>query len=444
MARGQDAPIREGGQLDPYIQQSLSQGKQIANSRLITAMQESGATDRAQIASQTQIATTASRGRTDLKIEASRKEQADQVAAQTERSRRADQEFARFMQAERQSFETERDALVREQGIADRKDDRAYANELQEKIDARQDLADLMSRKESRAVRNATFSMFKGSLGWAESLEKFKTNAIQTREKYERDSYTYDQLVDESIDGFRDDDNLKMPIQGKFEMRGVRIGPSMAPSSGFARMKLPIPDTKPEPQAAFQRQLTRNGVTFSAEDTTPEKIGKLEDQIVDGSVTSEDVRSFLGVAEAGIAYWKERENTAGVSEEDKKFSRRNRRDIQSQQRAVIGLRSKNQKKIKGSTGVSVATIVNDALGPTHQKYAPSFGADLLEYQQTAGTDYRAMFEEVTKSFEPDEPLEIPEGASKDLIFQINKANARMATIFSDEETSAEFPLDRRY
>ncbi|KKK55520.1 hypothetical protein LCGC14_3073720, partial [marine sediment metagenome] len=153
MPRGQDAPIRAGGQVDPYIQQSLIQGKQQANSRLIAAMQEAGATKRAEVASATQIKTTASQGRTQRDIAAGQQEGADNRAAQAERGRRADQEFTKFMEGERQSFETEQSSLVREQELADREDQKDYSEELQRKIDARADLSDLMARKETRAYR---------------------------------------------------------------------------------------------------------------------------------------------------------------------------------------------------------------------------------------------------------------------------------------------------
>lgn len=431
MARGQDAPIRQGGGVDPYIQQSLSQGKQQANSRLIAAMQEAGAMDQARVSSATQIQTTASRGRTQRDVTAAQQEGADRRAAEAERGRRSDREFAKFMEQERQQFEVEQSALVREQQVADREDQRDYSEELQLKIDARQDLFDLMTRKEARANRNATLSLFKGSIGREEGMEKFKTNFIKTKEEYDRNSAAYDSLVTDTVAGLNDDDNLKLPLQGEFKSVAKPVGATMGFVSGFTRVQEAVPDTKPNPQAAIQKQMTYNEVSFSAEDTTPEKIHVLEEKIIEGSATSEDVRSFLGIAEAGIAYWKEREDAEGASEEDQKFSRQSRRDLQAQQRAVIGLRKRSGKKLKGSNTLNVATVITDALGPTHQKYAPSFGADLAEFQAKMGTDYRAILEDATKFFNPDESLEIPEGATPDLIEQINKANARMATMFSE-------------
>ena len=49
MARGQDAPAVRGGQLDPYVAQSMETSKQAASNRLLTAMQEAGATQRTEM-----------------------------------------------------------------------------------------------------------------------------------------------------------------------------------------------------------------------------------------------------------------------------------------------------------------------------------------------------------------------------------------------------------
>jgi hypothetical protein len=54
MPRSQDAQVT-GGQLDPYVQQSLLQGKQQASNRLITAMQEAGAGQRQAAASSAEM-----------------------------------------------------------------------------------------------------------------------------------------------------------------------------------------------------------------------------------------------------------------------------------------------------------------------------------------------------------------------------------------------------
>ena len=46
MPRGKDAPTEVGGQISPYVQSSMQQNKQLAENRLTTAMQQSGATQR--------------------------------------------------------------------------------------------------------------------------------------------------------------------------------------------------------------------------------------------------------------------------------------------------------------------------------------------------------------------------------------------------------------
>lgn len=87
MARAQDAPTQVGGQIDPYVQQSIGQGKQQAENRLLSAMQQAGATAR------TSMQEAGASERTAMNVAGQRQMQAANLAAQDRRA--AEQEKAR-------------------------------------------------------------------------------------------------------------------------------------------------------------------------------------------------------------------------------------------------------------------------------------------------------------------------------------------------------------
>ena len=118
MPRGKDAPTRTGGQIDPYVQRSIQQSKQLSENRLVTAMQESGATGRAQIAA----GATASRGDSSLAVareqSASQAALADKQSAEDERARREDRKYTQTMTEASQKFQGKQAELEREFQIA--------------------------------------------------------------------------------------------------------------------------------------------------------------------------------------------------------------------------------------------------------------------------------------------------------------------------------------
>jgi len=80
MARGKDAPAITGGQIDPYVAGTLQRGKEMKQSRLLAAMKEKGATERAGIASSTQLQTAGIQQETSLKMQAAQSASDDRLS----------------------------------------------------------------------------------------------------------------------------------------------------------------------------------------------------------------------------------------------------------------------------------------------------------------------------------------------------------------------------
>ncbi|GAG47295.1 unnamed protein product, partial [marine sediment metagenome] len=104
MPRGKDAPTRVGGEIDPYVQRSIQQSKQLAESRLVTAMQEAGATGRTAMAERGATQRAQIQAGTQRAGMAAQAESEDKRAAEDERAKRDDRKFAVAMQDASREF----------------------------------------------------------------------------------------------------------------------------------------------------------------------------------------------------------------------------------------------------------------------------------------------------------------------------------------------------
>ena len=136
MARAKDAPTRVGGQIDPYVQRYIMQSKQLAESRLVAAMQETGATTRTGMQETGATERAGIQAQTQRGVAAAQTASEDRRAAEDERSKREDRKFTVTMQDASQEFQAKQAELNREQQRAIISGDRKSKAEIEKRREA--------------------------------------------------------------------------------------------------------------------------------------------------------------------------------------------------------------------------------------------------------------------------------------------------------------------
>ena len=199
MPRGQEKSI-VGGQIDPYLQQSMQQNKQLAENRLTTAMQEKGATQRTAMQEKGAGERASLQAQTQREGQAAQSASDDKRAAEAEIARREDRKFAQTMQETTQEFQAKQSELDRDQQKAIISGDRKYKDEIEKRREALRRFNIEMSMDASERDTNAMLSIIKGVLNesprWKKpkrccrmspiNLIKIKRYIIQQETKWQR------------------------------------------------------------------------------------------------------------------------------------------------------------------------------------------------------------------------------------------------------------------
>ncbi len=388
MPRGKDAPTRTAGQIDPYVQRSLQQDKQLAENRLVTSMQEAGATQRANIASQTQIKTQEMRGQTQLAAQAAQSSADDRRAAEAERGRRDDMKFTDAMQTSNQTFQAKRDELDREHKIAMVSGDRAYLGKLEDKRNALRRFEIEKQTVAQERTTNALLSIVKGGLQREAGRERAVTVLNQEADQFDKDKDIYERTKTRVVEGAGMDKRLDLPVPfAKWDpVRSI-----LAKTGVYER-------DAADPVAVTQGQLDKY-VKVSVEDLAPENVHKLEEAIQNGTIPAEDVRSILGVLEGmeDVLSQKRKDNPLSKKESAYDFWNNSYQFNLSMRDAVESL-ANSQKKIKDNEAETVGSRVQYALGVIRNN---SLGGRAARLRELSGGNFEAVFEEMTK------PLQVP-------------------------------------
>ena len=413
MPRGKDAPTQTGGQIDPYVQRSLQQDKQLASNRLIASMQEAGATGRAQLASTTQIQTQETRGAQQRTAQAAQLEADDRRAAEAERGRRDDMKFTDAMQKSNQVFQAKQAELTREHKVALVSGDRDYLGKLEDK---RNTLRRFEIEKQTVAqerTTNALLSIVKGGLQREAGRERAVTVLNQEADQFDKDKDIYERTKTRVVEGAGSDKRLdyhiadilteQLEARKKKGLLGIATrGPLGVISAGVDIYKSYKEVRELEgvanPVGVTQGQLDKY-VKVSVEDLAPENIHKLEEGIQNGTVPAEDVRSILGVLEGmeDVLSQKRKDNPLDKGESTYDFWNNSYQFNLSMRDAVESL-ANSQKKIKDNEAETVGSRVQYALGVIRNN---SLGVRAARLRELSGGNFETVFEEITK------PLQVP-------------------------------------
>jgi len=395
MPRAKDAPAQTGGQINPYVTSTMQMNKQMSENRVLTAMKEAGATERAGIASSTQLKSQQMQGQQQIQAQAAQSAADDKRAAEAERGRREDMKFTEAMQESNQVFTAKQAELAKEHGMAMVKGDRAYAEKVRDKQEAlRRFEIEKQTAAQERST-NAILSVLKGGMQRESSKEKALTVLSQEAEKFDKDKEVYERTKTRVTEKASSDRRLDLPIKGEYTVKAVRpMGIGGIPQAGPREL---VSGTQADPMGVLQDQLNNYQVKISVEDLAPENINKLEDSILNGTISAEEIRSTLGVLEGMKDVLKQRrkDNPLKTDEAAYDFWNNSYQTVIDMRNAVEGL-AKSQKKIEGQEKETVGSRVQYALGVIRDT---SLGGRAARLRELTQGDFGAVFDEMTKAIE---------------------------------------------
>lgn len=417
MPRAKDAPARVGGQIDPYVQRSIQQSKQLAESRLVAAMQESGATQRTAMAEQGATERAGIQATTQRASMAAQGESDDKRAAEDERARRDDRKFAQTMAEASRDFQAKQAELDKEQQKAIISGDRKYKNEIEKRREALRRFNIELNMDASERNTNAVLSIIKGSLNRETSMEKAKTVLEEEATRFDKDKDVYNKTRESVVEAVEFDKRMDLPIRGKPKMEIYT--PAGAFGGGYRPASEMEPGTQADPMAILQDQITKYGGNISVEELAPGKISNIENQIQEGEIKTEDINKTLGALEGMLNAVDLRRRGVAKDSDEFDFWQDNHLNISQMRDDLEGL-ANSKKKIVGSETQTVGALVQYALGTVNDS---SLGGRAARMRDLVGGDFTAVFEEMTKS------VQVPK--LYDISADMNEYDVEYRTWFND-------------
>ncbi len=365
MPRAKDAPSDVGGQIDPYVQQSMQQNKQLANNRLITAIQDAGATKRTGMQEAGATSRTAMQTGTQRNIAAARIGAEDRRAAENEVARREDKKYNTFMQQEHRKFQIEQADLERQFQIAQQEEDFKRQDELIKIDEANRQFDDILRLEESKNNVNAMVSMGQGVIQKEEYEEKGRTAVDAAIEEFDKQKGVFEAIKKSSVDVFEFDNKMNLPIRGKAVTESRVAGAPMGFGAGFIRVPTGKikPGTQVDPMGALQDEIISRDGKISVEELSSANKHKIIEKIQNEEIKTEDITSTLGVLYAFQENVGERRKGVDRKSDEFKLWQKTYIDTTLFINNLEGFIHETNKKIKGSETRTVGSLMGDVLDP---------------------------------------------------------------------------------
>lgn len=476
MPRGKDAPTRTGGKIDPYVQRSILQSRQLAESRLLAAMREAKATSRTAMTEAGATSRTAMQetgamrraelgergaaGRTAMTVQgaleratmaeggataragiqagaqrgvaASQAESEDKRAAEAVRAQREERKFATTMAETAREFQAKQAQLNRDQQNAIITGDRKAKDEIEKRREALRRFNIELGMDAAERNTNAMLSIIKGSLKRETSMEKAKTVLEEEATRFDKDKDVYLKTRERVTEAVEFDKRMDLPIEeiqrGKISSRlgllkemGIK-GPITASYESIRKgeaLRKQAKEGFADPMGVLQDQITKYGGSISVEEMAPENINKIEDQIQKGDIKTEDINKTLGAIEGVLEAVKTRRTAADKDSDEFDFWQDTHLNISQMRDGLEGL-ANSKKKIVGSETETVGARVQYALGTVQDS---SLGGRAARMRDLVGGNFEAVFEEMTKS------IQVPK--LYDISTDMNKYDIEYRTWFND-------------
>ncbi|MCK5603097.1 hypothetical protein KAR91_14535 [Candidatus Pacearchaeota archaeon] len=388
----------------------MQQNKQQAENRLVTAMQQKGATERTAMQEKGAGERASLQAATQREGMAAQSAWDDKRAAETEKARREDRKFSQAMQETNQEFQAKQSELDREQQKAIISGDRKYKDEIAKRREALRRFNIELNMDAQERNTNAMLSIIKGSLKRESSMEKAKTMLYEEAEKFDKDKDIYTKTVEKVTEAVDFDKRMDLPIVGEPTMKTIPAGSSMGFSAGFTRVRTGDvkPGTQADPIAVLQDQINKYGGNISVEEMAPVNIYKIETQIQEGKIKTEDINKTFGAIEGMLSAVSKRRVSATKGTDESDFWQDTHMKIVQMRDGLEGL-ANSKKKITDSETETVGARVQYALGSINNS---SLGGRAARMRDLMGGEFQNVFEEMTKSVQVPKLYDISEGMNE--------------------------------
>lgn len=389
MARGQERDIT-GGKIDPYVQEALGRGRNAAENRLTTAMQNAAAGQRQQSANQAAAVQQGVQMGANAYQEAAQRRQEDKRAAEAEKIRREQNEFDRTMQESQQEFAAKENRIRIAHEEAMQKEDFERADKLHAEEIAIRRTAMAVEAKRAAANDNFMHSMLLGNQQKETAMQKAITVDQQAAEQGERDVTVYDKLKTRVYDNTRVSlKNLKIE-----EQKGVKYTRGMY-EFGLHPEVITTGKDYTAPSKILQDSISSNGSKISIEDLTTSTVSNLKDKIREGKIDAEDIRSASAALDGILpAIDDQLKDVTGQKQTLwKSFKVR----VSNMQDNLESLRY-NPDKIEGQKNQTVGSIVKMALGVKYPEL--SYNTRMFNMRNQVGSVNEDFIKGMTQSIEP--------------------------------------------
>lgn len=417
MPRAKDAPVQVGGQIDPYVQRSIQQSKQLTENRLVTAIQEAGATGRTgmQEAGATQRTAMEQAGatqRTNIQT-AAQLAIADKRAAEDEKARRDDMEFTKTMTKVTQEMQAKEAALDRDMQRAMFEGRREDTKEIAGKQLAWDKVRMILGERAQIRDTNLVLSMVKGMQKSTAKEEKAKTTMLGQADEFDMDKGKYEKAKESITLSIANDKRMDLPILESIKKqmptkwditKGVLMkGPILGSLAAIRQARGLGKEAKEgfaDPMGVLQDQITKREGKISVEDLSSANIHRVVEQMAEEKIKTEDINETFGALHAMLGVVDEKRKGVDRKSDEFDFWNNTYNDISLFVRNLTKIED-NNTKIKGSETKTVGKEMIYALRTIRKG---SLGSRVSRYKAAGGgLDPEALINEFSG---PKEPYEL--------------------------------------
>ena len=417
MARAQDAQPVTGGRIDPYAQQSLMQDKQLANNRLVAAMQEGGATQRQSMAGKQQMQQQTLAGQQQMQQTAAQIAAEDRRAAEVERGRREDtaEQKRQFQETQQLTSRLADRQFAFEKAVDER--DYEQAERLHKEMRAIQVVADRVSAEQARAAMKVMVSQFafksKKELAQEKlltSITNMKNDAGELKSAFEKDKprFVENFLADKRFDLYADPRTKQRMSTIKESLEGTKLGTAMTERRAS------------DIQAAIQRQAGGNGSSILLGDLTASGFGSLEAKVSSGKVNEKDIRMMYTTLEA--AKDAIRSKLADASDRETREWNAELLRVDAYEATLDRLKKSPTAKITGDDNRSVGIVARTGLDVVQGSGIPGIVDAISKSSATNEDLVKNIVSEMQKAIEIGTPLPYQEGDDEFVRKEIDERN----------------------
>lgn len=421
MARAPDAPNVVGGQLDPYVSQSLQQGGQQSSNRLIAAMQEQGATQRAGMQTASAEKQQQMAGQQSMQKQAADLAMQDRQMASDEVGKREDRKHLEMMQTQNQQFLATQDKLKLEHDDAVLKHDDARADKIIQMMRDEEDLKRMMDTRTANENNKLLYSFITQFGKKQAGEEQYITQAAADAEETEQTKTMHERSVEEVRTLSQRDALFALDTPTIISFQKTQIGPMIPPvvkeviePSGYGKAGGIL--------RVLQAQIQSQGSKVEIGDLLGGNTGAIRDKVVAGKLGHVDIRSAISSID-GVSKAID-EKIVGASESDKKKWGSKKDDLFLMRKSLLRLMD-DKTKIVGRTNETVGTVAHTALD---RIVGIGRGSEVLKYKASMkASGYedgaKALAETYRKSQTPGQAFAYPPGANAYMKSRIDAINA---------------------